>query len=243
VTDVRGWLDAGYKRKGDKERRPYGQSTRHGAIVAVKAAFAWGRKKKHIADDPLDELRGPGVEQREGVLDRETIARVMEVARGGFRDMIEFMWETGCRPSEAMRLEAKHLDLTRAVARMESKTTRKTRRLRVIYLNERASEIAATLADRNPKGPIFRGRRGNPWQRHAMAQQWARIRRKLGLGPEGTSEAIRHAFGTDGAFRLKPIVLAELMGHTSTAMVEKHYFHGKQRIVEMQEELAKVRPD
>lgn len=222
---------------------PWGTSTRHGAIVAVKGAFAWGLKRKKIAEDPLAEMERPGIEQRKAVLDRDDIRRVLGAAEPPFRDIVEFMWETGCRPSEAMAVGAAHADFAAGVVRMKSKTSKRTKKDRLIYLTPRAAEVLARNIADHPVGPAFRSERGSPWQRHAMAQRFARLRRKLGMGPELTAEAIRHAFGTDGALRLKPLVLAELLGHTSVAMVNRYYAHLDERKEEMRRALLDVRPD
>lgn len=221
---------------------PWGPSTRDGAIVAVKAAFAWGLKRKKIAENPLAEMSGPGVGQRKAVLDRDDIRRVLDATSGAFRDIVEFMWETGCRPSEAMTVESRHADFAAGVVTMRGKTSGKTGKDRTIYLTPRAAEILRHNVSANTVGPAFRSERGNPWQRHAMAQRFARLRRRLGMGSELTAEAIRHAFGTDGALRVKPLVLAELMGHTSVAMVNRYYAHLDERKEEMRRALLDVRP-
>jgi len=224
------------------ELPPWGPSTRHGAIVALKAAFAWGVRRKWLAESPIREMKGPGIRQRKSVLDEGAVRRIIDAARGPFREILEFLWETGCRPSEAMSLEGGHIDFPGGVATMEGKTTNKTGELRTIYLTDRARGILLAAVAAHPAGPVFRSARGNPWQRHAMAQRFARLREKLGMGGEATAEAFRHAFGTDGALRLKPLALAELLGHTSAAMVTKYYSHLDERREEMKAALGDVRP-
>jgi integrase len=80
------------------------------------------------------------------------------------------------------------------------------------------------LAELHPTGPLLRNRSGNPWTRHTLAHRFARLRRQLGLGKEATAKAFRHGFGTDGLEKGIPIAtMAELMGHRSTKMLERHY--------------------
>src|SRR5262249_54482293 len=110
------------------------------------------------------------------------------------------------------------------------KTTRRTGRSRVIYLTARMIDMCRGLIDRHPEGPIFRNRNGQPWTRNSMACRFKRMRDNLGFGEEATAYAVRHGFATTALERGVPIAtVAELLGHTSTAMVSAHYSHLHER--------------
>ncbi len=217
----------------------WGQSTRHGAITAVKRAFRWGHRQGYLESDPLAALDKPGIRRREAILGPEDQRRVLGSIDGPLRDYLATMYETGCRPSEVARIEAVHVVGDTIV--MAGKTTRKTRKPRVIYLTPVVAEIVARLASANPDGPIFRNTRGRPWTRNALAQAMQRVRSRLGLGPECTAESLRHGWVTDAKLRLPNSVVAELAGHASTAMVDAHYGHVNLRRAELAQAASSVR--
>jgi integrase len=74
-----------------------------------------------------------------------------------------------------------------------------------------------------------------------------RVRIKLRGEIEGpkwracTAESFRHGWVTDAKLRLTNSVVAELAGHTSTAMVDRHYGHVNERRAELAEAAGKVR--
>ena len=133
------------------------------------------------------------------------------------------LWETGARPSEVARIEASMIDAETGVIVMQSKTSGRTKKPRVIVMTQRMRELLLPLAERYPEGPILRNTRGNPWTRNAMACRFAPLRERLGMGKEATAESFRHVFATDAAVKGVPIATtAALMGHASTKMLERH---------------------
>jgi integrase len=215
------------------------QSTRHGAITAVKRAFRWGRKQGYLEFDPMEPLDKPGIKRRETILRPDQEHEVLNAIHGPLRDYLEFMHETGCRPSEVARLEASHLSEDAAI--LSGKTTRATGRLREIYWTDRAKEIVDRLAGENPAGPNFRNSRGAPWTRNALAWAMSRVRKRLGLGGECTAESFRHGWITDAKLKQPNSVVAQLAGHSSTATVDKHYGHLNERRAELSRAAASVR--
>jgi integrase len=124
---------------------------------------------------------------------------------------------------------------------LPGKTTRKTGRLRTIYLTDHAKTIVDQLASKNPAGPIFRNARGVPWTRNALALAMRRVRTRLGMGSECTAESFRHEWVTDAKLEHPNSVVAELAGHSSTAMVDKHYGHLNERRDNLSRAAAMVR--
>src|SRR5437867_429533 len=87
-------------------------------------------------------------------------------------------------------------------------------------------KLTEQLVAEHPDGPIFRNRFGLPWSNNAIRTRFIRLRKKF---PELTgvvAYSYRHTFATDGLVNGVPIAtVAELLGHTSTAMIEEHYGH------------------
>jgi integrase len=89
----------------------WGPTTQHGAIAAVKRMFRWARKQGYLDADPLEGLEKPRAKSREAVMTPDQVAAIMaEVKDRAFRDLLTFVAESGCRPSEAMAIGARHLD-------------------------------------------------------------------------------------------------------------------------------------
>jgi integrase len=229
------WLDA----------HRWGPTTRHGAVTAVRRLFRWAKQAGHLDADPLEGLERPTPSRRREVLTAAQAAEVLDAATDrAFAELLEFARLTGCRPSEAMAVEARHVNVPGGVIVMESKTTGATGRERVIHLTPAAAGLCRGLMARHPEGPLLRNRDGRPWTRNATACRFARMRKRLGLGPEATLESFRHLFITDGLEAGVPIkTMAELAGHASTAMIDRHYSQLHRRRAHLAEAAAKVRPD
>lgn len=236
--DVLAWLDG---------KPTWGPTTRHNAATAVKRAFAWAAKVGHLERDPLAGLERPRAGRREVVADGATAAAMIAGAISPeFRDLLVFLRETGCRPGEAIRMEARHVDWGRRLAVLDGKTTARTGRKRIIHLTEAATAILASGLERHPAGPLLRNTKGLPWTRTALNTQMRRLRARLGIGKEAGAVlyALRHQWVTDALESGVPIAtVAELAGHRGTAMVERHYSHLSDRTEHLQSALSRIRPE
>ena len=62
--------------------------------------------------NPISDLEVPVAEHKEVALDDAEFARLRtHVANPALDDLIAVTWETGCRPQELLRVEARHVDL------------------------------------------------------------------------------------------------------------------------------------
>lgn len=235
--DVGVWLDG---------HAGWGPSTRRLAISQVKAIFNWGLRQGLLETDPLARMVRPPPKAREKAMDAETFRVVMAgISKRGktLHDFLTFMFETGCRPSEAMRLEAAHLDLAARVATMPSKTTRRTGKPRKIHLTPKTVDICARLMKKHRDGPILRNAGGKPWTRDSLASRFYRMRKKLGLPKGICPETLRHGFITDALERgVHPATVAALVGHRDLTMIMQVYSKLHDRSDHLKEGLGKIRP-
>jgi integrase len=202
-------------------------TTQNGAITAVKRAFRWAARQGHIPADPVVAVEKPTANRREHIMDAATIARVLAAVKDrAFLDLLTTLRDTGARPSEVMKVRAADIQLDRGLWLLASKTTRRTGKMREVVLTDEVGAICRRLIALHPDGPIFRNAKGRPWTRNAMACRFARLRARLGLGPEATAESFRHRLATDLILAgHSNAVVAKILGHQSTAMVDRHYSH------------------
>jgi integrase len=112
----------------------------------------------------------------------------------------------------------------------------------VIHLPEPVLALCRTLAEAHPTGPLFRTTRGDQWRKKSWKQAMERAQKKLGLAKRPMTSGYRHQMATDLlAAGVSDAVVAEVLGHQSTAMVHKHYGHLGAKAKVMAEAVKKVR--
>jgi integrase len=154
-------------------------------------------------------------------------ARLYDAAPEYLRHILFALHETGCRPCEVLTVEAKDFDAELGVWVLERhKTAHETGRPRVIYLTPTLVELCKLLANRNPAGPLFRRRSGKPFPpAYYLARLVRQLRTKLGI-KGAIPYSLRHGWATDALSAGVPDAhVAELLGHTGTAMLHRHYSH------------------
>jgi integrase len=215
------------------DRHPDWRSARRCAVVAAKRALNWAVDEGLIAASPVKKLRKPPVRSRERVLTAEERRQIFENYREDdpFRDFLLAMQETGARPGEITTVTGADVDFAAGVwVLRQHKTARKTGKPRVIILTPAMVELTARLAAKHPEGPLFRNEDGNPWTRNAIRCRFRRIRTKLGLGSNLVAYLYRHTFTTDALEHGAGIAdVCELLGHTTTDMVMRHYQHLREK--------------
>ncbi len=233
--DVAAWLAT---------RTRWGPTTRHDGAGAVQAVFGWAVTMGHLGSNPLAGMKKATRRRRELVMDAEALPRFLAAIQSEpFRELVTFLHETGARPGEASRLEARHIDFGRGLIAMEGKTSWRTKRARMIHLNAAMVALCRRLAEAHPTGPIFRNGKGMPWTKDAMNCMVRRVRQRSGLGREAIMYALRHTFVTDALERgVSVAATAELAGHQSPAMIALTYSRLSDRHAHLKEALQKVRP-
>ncbi len=132
---------------GDLNRQGLDARTQARRLVAVRQLFRWLRERERIRVDPTREVGVPRAPRRLPVVLSELELRQLIAAPGvdtplGLRDtaLLEFMYSTGCRVSEAMELTLDRLHLDQGVASLIGKGNKQ----RLVPLG--ACAIAALLA-------------------------------------------------------------------------------------------------
>ena len=224
------------------ESRDWTDTTAHDVISIVQRSFSWAVKRGNIHKSPVATIEGkPRKRRREAVLSTEEWKVVREsVTDSHFGDFLDFMWETGCRPLEARRVSAGHVDLRNSVIVFPPSESKGEKHERVIFLSDKALSICRRLMVACPTGSLFRNTQDRAWTKDSINCRFQRISKKLGISC--CAYALRHSFATEGLKQgMDSLTLAQLMGHSDTSMLSRCYAHLARNPAYLREQAKKVR--
>jgi len=225
----------------DKVHQDSSDSTQHGAIRAVQRAFNWAVREGHLSHNPIANAEKPTPTKREVIISEEQFEQMLRMTTDRAEtDLLVAMWETGCRPQEIRIVEARHFEEANQRWLFETKNSKGKKIQRVVYLTDKALVITRRLAQQNPKGPIFRNRKGAPWNKGSMR---CRFRKFSKLGIKGLCPTtIRHSYTTHALARgIDSVTLAAILGHTDVTTLSRHYAHLIKRPDHMQRSVRRAR--
>ena len=184
---VQEWIDS---------RTSWGSGSKRNGCKAVQRAMRWAEQQGYIERSPIAHMQKPQMGKREIVITDSQFAELKELSRDrSFTDLLQVTWDTGCRPQESLRVEARHVDA--AGSRWVIPVTEaKTEIVRVVYLTESALDITRRLCEQYPAGPLFRNSRGGVWTKDSVNNAFHRVQIRKGklmmgeLGSEPTSAEI-----------------------------------------------------
>ncbi len=222
-----------------KSHKGWGTTFKRGAIVAIQRVYNWASRNLSIPS-PLGSMEKPTAETRDNHLTQKDFDKLMTFVRGkNFRDLLEFVWATGCRPQELRAIEADFCHLDRKTIEFPVKDSKGKKAKRVILLQTKALELVKRLMEKYPDGPIFRNEDGNPWTAYAINCNFQRISKRSKLSY--ALYDIRHSFcqrmlesGIDH------IAAAEILGHRNAIMIAKVYSHMAKAHGHLRSELRKL---
>lgn len=208
--------------------------------------MAWGVRRKYLPANPLAGLHMPRARVRgaEFMIGTDAQAKLLAAAPAYLRDVLFALQQTGCRPCEVVSVTAADFDPAAGVwVLREHKTSGKTGRPRVVFLPPAVVELCARLAAAHPTGPLFRRAGGTPFPASYYLPRLVRaLRRKLALPESVIPYGMRHTFATDALANGVPDEqVAELLGHTGTAMLHRHYAHLGAKAAALRAALGRVR--
>jgi len=230
IAEYLAWL-----RRPTEDRPGLSGSSTARALAAVRGWHRFALAEGVSSADPARNVRRPAQTQRlPKAVPLQTIEALIETASGpdpaDLRDraLLEFLYGTGARVSEAVGLDIDDLDLEAGLVRLHGKGDKQ----RVVPLGSyAAASVGAYLAAARPKlaeagpGPgaaVFLNSRGRRLSRQGA---WGRLQRAAtaaGLPPGSISpHTLRHSFAThllDGGADVR--VVQELLGHASVSTTQ-----------------------
>lgn len=167
-------------------------TTRRNQMRSVKRCLKWAVAQGHLGDNPLSHLEVPSAQSRNQYVSPDEFHSLLEyVTDENFANLLVSTYETGCRPQESLRVEAKHVDLEHARWIFPLQEAKGKAMPRVVYLSEHATEVSRQLLDKCPTGPLFRNAKGKPWNKDSVGCAFDRLQIKMGKAElERTSEIL-----------------------------------------------------
>jgi integrase/recombinase XerD len=233
-SDVAGFLAA--LRQGDDDHPPLSATSAARAVVAVRGLHRFALLDGLVSDDVAHEVRPPAPARRlPKAIPVESVVALIEAAGSvegprGLRDraLLELLYGTGARISEAVGLAVDDLDRGQATVRLAGKGGKE----RVVPVGSyavkavedylvRARPALAAQGRGVRGGPLFLNVRGGALSRQSA---WAILRsaaERAGLTGDVSPHTLRHSFAThllDGGADLRAI--QELLGHASVSTTQ-----------------------
>ncbi len=220
-------------REGDSDHSPLGAGSAARAVVAVRGFHRFVLREGLATTDPAAGVRPPTPPKRlPKALPVHDVTRLLETAGApgttlALRDraLLELLYGTGARISEAVGLDVDDLDLDAAAVRLRGKGGKE----RVVPVGSYARDaVSAYLVRARPQltgaggGPaVFLNARGGRLSRQSA---WTVLRSaadRAGVTAEVSPHTLRHSFAThliDGGADVR--VVQELLGHASVTTTQ-----------------------
>jgi integrase len=221
----------------------------------LMAAFRWAAEEAgFISVNPLARrgekrrrvLRTNYKARKVAITDAEYKAFLDRADRRSHKDfyyLLQFLYETGARPSEMYLAKAEEWDEEKKAFVMEPVIENQGRykllrhgEKRTIYVPDKLVPLAKELMAKYPTGPIFRTERGDNWSAASISNRFDNIKKALNkeaaqqgkpqvIRDKVTCYSLRHAFVTRWIQAKRYIPdLCELL-QTSETMLRRHYSH------------------
>ncbi|WP_293773346.1 site-specific tyrosine recombinase XerD [Sporichthya sp.] len=235
-------------RQGDAEHPPLSASSAARAVIAVRGFHRFVVREGMATVDPAKPVRPPKRPQRlPKAIPVETVQALIEAAGTGSRTelttrdaaLLEFLYGTGARISEAVGLDVDDLDLTERTVRLLGKGGKQ----RMVPLGSFAIEALdrylvqgrPLLAENGTGGPaVFLNARGGRLSRQSAWSVIDAAKEGAGVDVEVSPHTLRHSFAThllDGGADVR--VVQELLGHASVATTQLYTLVTVERLREV----------
>ena len=220
----------------------------------MAAVHEWHRfaLKQGVTDQDVSRtVKAPkGTSALPDVLDVDQVTRLLDVAAmGGSKDpvvlrdkaLLEFMYATGCRVSEAVGTDLEDMDLNERVVRLTGKGDKQ----RLVPMGSYACQAMqaylnmgrSSLCDRATKGrelrAVFLNKRGKRLTRQTVWQVVRDAGRRAGLNRPLHPHTLRHSFAThllEGGADVRSV--QELLGHASVTTTQIYTHVSPQALME-----------
>jgi len=216
-ADIRRYLLSAKRERGLTNATVYSQ------VNAIRAFFKGLVDNGVLDESPAEDLPLPKRSRKlPTFLTQSELQALLEVSEHSLRDhcLLEFMYATGVRVSEAVNMKVESLNLKDNTAIVKSGKGDKDRL--VILSRHAASEITQYLRERTHASRyLFTGRSGTRLSSRYVQKIVSKYAEKAKIGKNVTPHVLRHTFATHMLENNVDIrAIQELLGHTSLATTQ-----------------------
>ncbi|MFI5698289.1 site-specific tyrosine recombinase XerD [Kribbella sp. NPDC051586] len=224
-------------REGDADHPPLTASSAGRTVVAVRGFHRFCVREGLAAVDPAAAVKPPVPPQRlPKALSVDEVTRILTAAAGAeaepavlaTRDaaLLEFLYGTGARISEAVGLDVDDIDLDAGAVLLRGKGSKE----RVVPVGSYARDALSSYQVRGRPDLVSRGRgtpalflnaRGGRLSRQSAWTVLRRAAQRAGISKEISPHTLRHSYAThllDGGADVR--VVQELLGHASVTTTQ-----------------------
>jgi integrase len=157
-------------------------------------------------------------------LSRDECRRLLNACPEDFRGLVRGALFSGCRYGELIRCCVEDINGDAGTLLIREA---KSGRPRHVPLDAEARAFFATLcAGRRPSERLFVRANGAPWGKAHQIRPMAEASQAARLEPAANFHCLRHTWASHRVMAGAPlIVVAQVLGHSDSRMVEKHYGH------------------
>jgi len=212
--------------------------TKHYAMRCVMRPFNWAVKMKLIEENPFAGVDWPECVGQRRPMTTEQYEALLKGAgkRSRLGEILRFLWNTGCRPSELRQLRWQDVYLevrNPAIVLQKHKTSRtqRTPKPRVIPLMPEVVGLLVQIRARQEHDEfVFVTQRRTPWARSSIQQALRRLRREIGLPEDVVLYGCRIRLGTNSVRNGNGLrTTADLLGQNNLRVTER-YVHPTDQI-------------
>ena len=224
-------------REGDDDHQPLGATSAARTVVAVRGFHKFAVRDGLAKADPASAVRPPSPTKRlPKALPLSDVEAILEAAGApgttlALRDraLLEVLYGTGARISEAVGLDVDDLDLTDGTVLLRGKGSKErvvpvgsfARDAVEAYLVRGRPELVAAGNGRTTGGALFLNARGGRLSRQSAWAVLAKAADRAGVTRDVSPHTLRHSFAThllDGGADVR--VVQELLGHASVTTTQ-----------------------
>ena len=224
-------------REGDADHPPLGASSAGRTVVAVRGFHRFAVRDGLASHDPSAGVRPPSPAKRlpkalalgdvEAILDAAGAAGTALAQRD--RALLEVLYGTGARISEAVGLDVDDIDLDDGTVLLRGKGSKErivpvgsyARDAVSSYVTGARADLVAAGTGSNAGGALFLNARGGRLSRQSAWTVIVRAADRAGVAAEVSPHTLRHSFAThllEGGADVR--VVQELLGHASVTTTQ-----------------------
>jgi len=227
---------------GDDEHRPASPATIHRKSACLRSFYRHLRREGLRDSDPTASLSAPRRNRKlPQVLTRGEVERLLSQPRGGdpqaLRDraLLELMYASGLRASEAIGLDVTDIDLDERMLRARGKGSKE----RIVPVGQAALKAVRAYLERGRAGLVknrsethlFVNFRGGQLTRQGLYKIVRRHALTAGLADRMSPHTLRHTFATHllaGGCDLRSV--QEMLGHADVATTQLYTHLSSERL-------------